>query len=132
MSTPVTELNLLLRRLRANVETGAKMRAELAAKIAESDIAALYAIRWLQQKPKELHLASYSAFVLAEMGKAATQESGLAVCVTEMRDWLARWSPEYSTSQFSNLVHADEYEAVKELLRYLEGAQRYLATEVSK
>lgn len=125
----MTDLNdkieYLRRRLRARVEDSAKTRQEIAAKFLKSDREAAHAIKWMQGVARGLLVAQFAQDVLDLMGnEGETPESWARRYLARMEEEIRRWAPEYSTSQFSNVVNNDRLEAMREVAEILEGALR--------
>lgn len=115
-------------RMRAAVAEADSERAKLAAKMQESNHAAVYHITWMQGLPRTLILGALCKECLNFMeghanAKPRSQEQWVQDLSRHYGDELRRWSPQHSTNPFSNVVHEDRFEALKLLLEILEEAR---------
>jgi len=116
MSNISNALEYVARKLEMEIADALKAREDLSVKLMKSDHDALHAIKWMQGVAKVVQIGVYAREALTRMSDAegeAAKWQALRAYEALIEDDLRRWSPEYSTSQFSNLVHADKYEALR-------------------
>lgn len=111
----LTRTDLFKMSLKRNVEQSTALRTKLAADVLKGDGEAMYAIRWLQEKPMALWIGQYSAAALEMLDEGKTME--------EVKAWLelekSHWYPEQSTSPFSNACNLEKFEALRRMTTWM-------------
>lgn len=116
-------------RLKDAIAEAAKTRNKFAKDFAESNLKALYDLRWMSGVAQELIEAAWFEETLMMIeNQPALDDAGvikqLKTMIAVVEDKLRYWHPENSTSPYSNAIHNEEYEAMRHVIERLQSWQR--------
>lgn len=111
----------LIRQLQCKVERAEETRQELVTKMSDLENA-LYMIKWMSETPREIMdgLMAQEALHYFEVElKDKPFETAAELVINQFTEALNRWSPERSTSPWSNEVNQQWYKALKRFVEFL-------------
>lgn len=119
----LTEMDWIRRTLTSRVMYANDVRTALIADLQKSNGDAVYQLRWLQGKDETILAGHIAGMILKEMDKPLIEETDKRWEKEDIRAWLQReidnWSPESSTSQYSNEMNNVKYKVLKDLKRLI-------------
>jgi len=120
----ITQQQMIEHRLKWLIESGNQARAQVANEILKDNSSAMYQLRWLNGKHETIATGALAETISQSIENLQNDEQlGFDDALAKMVDYLKRskdrWSPEHSTSPFSNVMHEAEFEAYNRVLQTL-------------